>query len=72
MASSRIVEIWRCTCVCARRLVQLTASRRNAQESLDGERATCEALRASIAELAEGALAAKVPNLALNLASCMR
>lgn len=42
------------------RLVQLTTSRQNTQESLDGERITCDQYRASIAELAEEALTAKV------------
>jgi hypothetical protein len=41
--------------------VQLTTSRQNTQESLEADRAVCDQHRASIAELAEEALAAKVP-----------
>ena len=45
------------------RLVQLTAGRTNAAESLEGERGARQQLRASIAELAEDALATKVASL---------
>lgn len=40
--------------------MQLTTGRKNAGENLDAEKATCDQYRASISELAEETLAAKV------------
>lgn len=52
---------------CLSRLVQLTTGRKNAGENLDAEKATCDQYRASISELAEETLAAKVSSTSLKL-----
>ncbi|BDA47769.1 Structural maintenance of chromosomes protein 2 [Coccomyxa sp. Obi] len=44
----------------SKKLVQLTTGRKNAGENLDAEKATCDQYRASISELAEETLAAKL------------
>ena len=48
-------------------MVQLTASRKNTQESLEAERSACDQHRAAIAELAEEALGARVTPVSQHL-----